>query len=234
MNGESSWGGWCVNHGFRLGLIGVVLILGSGCSSVKTTGTSRSGTEQLLLTGTWDDALCTVDFSPLAGKKVFVDPQFVSIVDKDWIIASLRRSLAERGALLPGKKEDAEVILEPSFGAYGTDERDCKVGLPQMSVVPSLTSLSAIATSSTSSSALTLSESNEQDAVVKAALLAYDAKSGQMIWESPILLNAQGKRDHFIFGSGPYRVSSRPEVEKYPEEAKQRTRRGLLRRLPGQ
>ena len=62
------------------------LVAAGGCTSVKMTGTARTGTEQLLLTGTWDDALCRVDFRPLAGTKVFVDPQYIStVVDKDWV-----------------------------------------------------------------------------------------------------------------------------------------------------
>ena len=92
--------------------------MAGGCTSVKTTGTSRSGTEQLLLTGAWDSALCAVDFRPLAGARVYLDPQFVSVVDKDWVLSSIRRAMARQGVLLENSKDKAQLIVEPSFGAY--------------------------------------------------------------------------------------------------------------------
>ena len=79
------------------------------------TGTPRTGTEQLLLTGTWDDALCHVDFSALAGARVFLDSQFVSVVDKDWLISSIRRTMAEQGVLLENNKDKAQVIVEAAI-----------------------------------------------------------------------------------------------------------------------
>lgn len=201
----------------------------SGCTSVKMTGTARTGTEQLLLTGTWDDALWRVDFRPLAGLKVFVDPQFVSsVVDKDYVISSIRRSMAEQEVLLENNKDKAQIILEPSFGAYGTDMRDSNVGLPGMSLMPSLTGATV---ASSGGANMNLSQTNREDAVVKAILYAYDVKTGKLVWESGWLLNAQGVRDHFLMGSGPYRLSSRGEVEHYPDEAQTQTRRHFFKRV---
>jgi hypothetical protein len=206
----------------------VVLVVASGCTTIKMTGTPRTGTEQLLLSGTWDSALAHVDFTPLAGSRVFLDCQYVSIVDKDWVISSLRRTMAEQGVLLENNKDKAQVIVEAAFGAYGTDERDRKFGLPGLGIAPSLTT-GATLTTSGSSTSLTFSETNQQDAVIKAALFAYEAKTGRLVWESPPLLNAQGVRDHFVFGAGPYRLSSRPDVAEYPSESGVQTRKQFFR-----
>jgi hypothetical protein len=91
-----------------------------------------------------------------------------------------------------------------------------------------LTTGAALSTTNSSTS-LTFSETNQQDAVVKASLFAYDPKSGRMVWESSPLFNAQGVRDHFVMGSGPYRMSSRPEVAQYPTESSSQTRKQFLR-----
>lgn len=207
------------------------LVAAGGCTSVKMTGTSRTGTEQLLLTGTWDDALCRVDFRSMAEKRVFVDSQFLSgVVDKDYIVASIYRAMGMQGILLESNKDKAQIILEPMFGAYGTDMRDSQVGLPGMTLMPSLLTGAAVA-SSGSSSSMNFSQTNREDAVVKAILYAYDAKSGRLVWESGWLLNAQGVRDHFIMGAGPYRMSSRGEVERYPDEAQVQTRKHFFGRL---
>ena len=192
----------------------LVFVVASGCTSVTVTGTPRTGTEQLLLTGTWDDALYHVDFSPLAGSRVFLDATYVTVADKDWIISSIRRTMAEQGVLLESNKEKAAVIVEAAFGAYGTDQRDRKFGLPGVSLTPSLTTGAAV--TSGSSNSLNLSETNQQDAVIKARLFAYEVKTGRLVWETAPLLNAQGVRDHFVIGSGPYRMSSRPEGPTVP------------------
>jgi hypothetical protein len=205
----------------------LIMVLCTGCTTIKMTGTPRTGTEQLLLTGTWDSALAQVDFSSMSGTKVFLDPQRIGVVDKDWIISTLRRTMAEQGLLLTDNKDKAQTILEVAFGAYGTDERDRKLGLPGFAVSPSLTTGAAL-TSSGSSTSLTFSQTNQQDAVVKATLFAYDAKSGRLVWEAAPLLNAQGVRDHFVMGSGPYRMSSRPEVTQYPSESEGQTRKRFL------
>jgi hypothetical protein len=210
----------------------LALAMACGCTSVKVTGTARTGTEQLLLTGTWDGALYNVDFGPLAGSRVYLDADRVTIVDKDWVISSIRRTMAEQGVLLENSKDKAQVIVEAAFGAYGTDQRDCKTGLPGVGVSPTLTG-PALSTSSTATS-LTFSETNQQDAVIKAAMFAYEAKTGKLVWESGPIMNAQGLRDHFVLGSGPYRLSSRPEVEQYPNVSQSRARRRLFSRFLGE
>jgi hypothetical protein len=207
-----------------------VLVWAGGCTTVKVTGTARTGTEQLLLTSAWDDALCRVNFQPLAGTKVFVDGQFVNNVDKDWILSSIRRTMGEQGVLLENNKDKAQIILEPAFGSWGTDERNTNTGLPGLGLGASLTG-PALTTSSGSS--LNFSQTNRQDAVVKAAMYAYEAKTGRIVWESGTFFNAQGVRDHFIFGHGPYRMSSRGEVEQYPDEAQSQTRKHFLYRFFG-
>jgi hypothetical protein len=214
----------------RWAMAPLFLAMAGGCTSVKVTGTARTGTEQLLLTGTWDDALCRVNFQPLAGTKVFLDGQYVTNVDKDYILSSIRRTMLEQGVLLESNKDKAQVILEPSFGAYGTDQRDTTTGLPGIGLG---TSLTGPALTSGGSSSLNFTQTNRQDAVVKAALFAYEAKTGRLVWESGTLLNAQGLRDHFVFGHGPYRLSSRGEVEQYPDESQSQTRKHFLHRWFG-
>src|SRR5437016_2168507 len=78
----------------RLPALALVLALAAveGCGTVKTTGTARSGTEQLLLTNAWDSALQKVDFRPLTGVPVYLDTTNVSAVDQGWVVSSLRQS----------------------------------------------------------------------------------------------------------------------------------------------
>jgi hypothetical protein len=211
-------------------LAALALAWAGGCTSVKVTGTARTGTEQLLLTGSWDDVLARVNFQPLAGARVFLDGQYVTNGDKEWVLSSIRRAMAEQGVLLENNKDKAQVILEPAFGAWGTDQRNTTTGLPGLGLGASLTGPTI---TSGSSSSLNFTQSDRQDAVVKGAMFAYDAKTGRIVWESGTFLNAQGVRDHFVFGHGPYRMSSRGEVEQYPDEAQSQTRKHFLHRFFG-
>ena len=213
-------------------LISLVLVVLCGCTTIKMTGSARTGTEQLLLTGTWDAALSHVDFSALSGARVFLDSQLINAVDKEWVISTIRRTMAEQGVLLENNKDKAQVVLEAALGAYGTDELDRKCGLPGLSLTPSLTTGAALS-SAGSSTSLNFSETYQQNAVVKASLFAYDAKSGRLVWESAPLLNAQGVRDHFVMGSGPYRLASRPDVAQYPTESQVQTRKQFFREWLG-
>ena len=152
------------------------------------------------------------------------------MVDKDWIITTIRRTMAEQGVALENEKKNAQVILEVAIGAYGTDERNTKSGLPQVGLVPSLSGASVVSSNSTSS--LTFSENNRQDAVVKAVMFAYEAKTGQIVWESGPMPGREGLLAT-IFSSGPYRISSLPEVENYPSQAQSHTRKRLWHRVIG-
>src|SRR4051812_13517814 len=69
----------------------LLLALACGCGTVKTSGTARTGTEQLLLTNAWDSALEKIDFRPLTGVPVFLDTAHVTAVDQGWVISSLRQ-----------------------------------------------------------------------------------------------------------------------------------------------
>src|SRR3954453_15214278 len=120
---------------------GAMVVLGAlaftyGVGTVKTWGTVRTGTEQLLLTNAWDSALQKVDFRPLAGVPVYVDTTNASAVDQGWVVSSLRQALLTQGALLRANPEQAQWIVEARVGAYGTDAYNAMVGIPQTTVPP--------------------------------------------------------------------------------------------------
>ena len=199
---------------------------------MKVTGTPRTGTEQLLLTGTWDDALYHVDFSPLAGSKVFLDTQYVTIVDKDWVISSIRRTMAEQGILLENNKDKANVIVEAAFGAYGTDQRDRKFGLPGISLTPSLTTGAAVERRIIQLAQLLGDQPARRGG--QGTLFAYEAKTGRLVWESAPLYQRTRR-------SRPLRDRLRPlPVElasrgrnSIPTESQSQTRKHLFRQIFG-
>jgi hypothetical protein len=179
------------------------LLAALGCGTVKTTGTSRSGTEQLLLTNAWDAALQKVDFRPLTGVPVYLDTTNVTAVDQGWVVSSLRQSLLTQGVLLRSKPEQAQWIVEARVGAYGTDDYGLLVGIPQ-TTVPQL----LVGQPSGTLPEMPLVKKNAQDAVAKLAMFAYDRASGQLVWTSGTLLAKASAKDVFVLGLGPFQSGS--------------------------
>ena len=169
-----------------------------GCGTVKTSGTARTGTEQLLLTNAWDSALEKIDFRPLTGVPVFLDTAHVTAVDQGWVISSLRQAMLAQGVLLRSKAEQAQWIVEARVGVYGTDENSLLVGIPQLSVPPTFT---GVPTGTIPE--VPLIKKSDQQATSKLALFAYDRASGQLVWNSGTMLATATAKDTYIGGLGP-------------------------------
>jgi len=195
-----------------LGTLGLALGL-CGCVSVTTkiTGSARSGAEQLLLTATADRAIASIDFAPLAGRKVYLETAQVSATDASWIIFGLRREMSRQGLRLVADKKDAETIVEASVAAYATDEVDSRVSLPT-SFAASLVPIPVGSAADTSA----IVRKSKQDSVVKLALFGYDAKTRELAWESEPVMEV-GKLDRRFLGTcNITRRTSIPELESYP------------------
>lgn len=185
--------------------VGFALALATlaGCGTVKQTGTARTGTEQILLTNAWDDALRRVDFRPLAGVPVYLDTQFVTAVDQGWVVSSLRQAMLTQGVLLRDKPEKAQWIVEARVGSYGTDSYNWLVGVPQVTVPPTL---AGVPTGTIPE--IPLVKKSDQWAYTKMALFAYDRASGQLVWRSGTQLAAANAKDVYFGGFGPIQSGS--------------------------
>jgi len=187
----------------------VLTVVASGCGTVKTTNTARTGTEQLLLTDAWDQALAKIDFRPLTGVPVFLDTTNATAIDQGWITSSLRQAMLTQGVLLRTKAEQAQWIVEARVGAYGTDTNDWLLGLSQTTIPPTF---SGIPTGTIPEVAI--AKKTDQTGVAKLALFAYDRTSGQLVWTSGIAQAGSNAKDVFIGGVGPIKSGSiyrRPE-----------------------
>jgi len=176
---------------------------GAGCGTTRTTDTTRTGTEQLLLTNAWDKALMRVDFRPLTGVPVFLDTANVSAVDQGWVVSSLREAMLTQGVLIREKREQAQFIVEARVGAYGTDGDTFLVGISQTTIPATVT---GIPTGTIPE--LPLVKRSRQTAVAKLALFAYDRGSGRLVWSSGTMLDQADTKNVFVGGFGPIRSGS--------------------------
>lgn len=182
---------------------GLAIVAPLGCGTTRTTSSARTGTEQLLLTNAWDDALRKVDFRPLAGVPVYLDTTNVTAVDQGWVVSSLRQAMLSQGVLLKPKAESAQWVVEARIGAYGTDEHSWLVGIQQTTIPQTITGMPAGTIPE-----IPVIKKSDQRAVAKLALFAYDRASGQMVWNSGTMLSTSNSKDMYVGGIGPIQSGS--------------------------
>jgi hypothetical protein len=151
-----------------------------------------------------DRAIEQIDFTPLAGKNVYFDPQYLeAIVDKNYVISTMRQHLLAQNCILNPDKETADYTIEARAGAVGTNHHDVLLGVPALSMpTGALTGVpSAIPE-------IPFAKSTNQKGVAKIACFAYSNTNGQAVWQSgvyPVVCNA---KDSWFLGAGPFQRGS--------------------------
>ena len=171
----------------------LVLVVSWGCTSMKTTNTARTSTEQLLISNAVDQSLDKIDFRPFAGHAVFLDEKYVDCVDKAYVLASLRHRLLHVGSKLVDKADEAEIVLEPRAGTVGTTNSDTYLGIPEITL-PGMMTLPEIR----------LATRNRQVGVAKIGVVAYDPKTRTTLGEGGTTLATSDDVNLSVFGIGPF------------------------------
>lgn len=184
----------------------------TGCGTTRMTDTPRAATEMLLVSQAADNAVAQIDFTPLAGKTVFLDSTGIheKELDRGYVISLVRQQVVAAGALLQDEKHRAEFVVDVRSGGLGTDRQSVLVGTPAVqlpSVVPGLpTSVPEIA----------LFKKNDQRGVAKLAVFAYNRVTGRALWQSGTVEAESRAKDMWLLGTGPF---SRSSIRKQAEIA---------------
>jgi hypothetical protein len=200
-----------VSHPLKTpGALGPTLALGAalaaavlaGCGTTRTSYSARTATEQLLISDAIDRTVQQLDFKAFEGEPVFFDERhLLEVVDKGYLISSLRQRLLASGCILKDKREDATYVLEPRVGAIGTDNYDLLFGIPalqvpQVAIAPTLPA--AIPE-------IPFAKRRDQRGVAKLAVFAYRRETGEPVWQSGIALSESQANDIWVLGAGPFK-----------------------------
>lgn len=164
-----------------------------GCTSMKTTNTARSSTEQMLVSNAVDQALDKVDFQPFAEHSVFLDEKYVDCVDKAFVISSVRHRLLHAGARLVDKIDDAELVVEPRAGVVGTAGSEQFLGVPEITL-PGLMAIPEVR----------VLTRTRQVGVAKIGIVAYDTKTRTTLGEGGTTLAQSDDTNLSVLGVGPF------------------------------
>ncbi len=176
-----------------------------GCGTTKWTDTTRTATEQLLISDSMDRAVSRIDFRALAGKKVFVDDTpLKGVTDTAYLASVIRQHLLASGGKLQETKDKAEYVVEVRAGAVGTDHDDLLVGVPALTV-PTVVPVPGIPTQIPE---IPFVKRTNQRAVAKIAVFVYNRKTGRILWQSGIVPDESRTKALWVFGAGPFQSGS--------------------------
>lgn len=183
-------------------IVACALTLLPGCGTTKFSDTSRTATEQLLISSAMEDLVDQYDYSRLAGLTVFVKTAN-STTDGDYLKSLIRQQLAANGALIKDEEASADYIVEVAPGAVGTNRYELMYGIPE-TTIPAIGTL----TTATSIPEFALIKRTDQKAQIKLRMWAYNRTTGAIIWQSGINTKSSQIRDRWIFGAGPFTTAT--------------------------
>ena len=187
-----------------VGPAALVLLL-TGCHSLKVSEPKRTAAEQLLLSTAADRGLEGVDLTPLRGKKIYLEEQYFRSYDQEYILGAIRELISKNGAFLVRKIDDAEIIVEARSGGLGIDTRTSLFGIPALPIP-----IPFVGTLETPEVALYKAELH--DSTGKFVLLAYDNKTGGYIHSTGSLAGKAYFNYYKLLGFFNWRSTDIPEL----------------------
>ena len=182
---------------------GIVTIFLVGCGTTRMTDTTRSATEQLLISDAVDQAISEIDFGPLAGKSVFFDPQYLDgTVDRGYVTSSLRQRMLAQGCIMQEDRAKSTYVVEARSGALGTDQYSMLIGIPQTSLPSFIPCVPATIPE------MPLVKKTDEKGIAKLAVFAYNRKTGQRLWQSGALEASSSVSDTWVTFLGPFRAGT--------------------------
>src|SRR5438045_5383026 len=100
--------------------IALLVQLAAACALLPGCGINKSrlATEQLVISDAVDKTVATIDFSPLSGKKVYFDTQYLDGVNMGpngnvkYVVSSLRQQMMAYDLRLQEKSDTADFVIE--------------------------------------------------------------------------------------------------------------------------
>ncbi len=190
---------------FTLIALTVVAICG-GCGATR----SRVATEQLLVSDAVDDAVASIDFRHLAGRKVFFDSKYIrnvkgaGFVNADYIISSLRQQMIAADCRMVESHADADVIAEARVGTLGADGNEVTYGIPASNALSTAATLVPGAPIIPAIPEISFARKEGQVGAAKIAVFAYERKTGRPVWQSGTARSRSTSQDFWLFGAGPF------------------------------
>ena len=197
-------------HPTLLGL-SLLLVFTTGCvNKLRMTEPSRSLGEQLLVSTSIDRSLSELDeeaIGRLKGFKVFISSEYLKTLDQEYLVGSLRDLFLSNGVLVVDAAEEAQMIVEVRSGANSLDSSTATLGIAEDQALPNPVTGAPVALPE-----ISFFKRENNFAVSKVALVAYQAKSREHIFSSGTLLGGAYDRHFQFLGMIRLRFTDVPEL----------------------
>lgn len=178
----------------------------AGCGINK----SRLATEQVVVSDAVDRAVAAIDFSPLSGRKVYFDTQYLDGVNMGpngnvkYVVSSLRQQMLAYDCRLQEKADTAEIVVEGRIGALGNDSHEVTYGVPGSAAMASASAFMSSPISAPAMPELSLGRRNHHSGTAKLGLFAFDRVTREPVWQNGVTKASSEARDAWVLGLGPY------------------------------
>ena len=175
---------------------------------------ATAATEQLVLSDAVDNSVASIDFRPLAGKKVYLDTSYlrmikgVAFVNADYVISALRQQIVAAGCLIQDAAADANVIVEARVGVLGSDDHLMTFGVPETQTIVAASSIIPGAPRVPSIPEIAVARRETRQAAAKVIAFAYDRETREPLWQSGVNRAVASANDTWILGMGPFQTGS--------------------------
>jgi hypothetical protein len=197
-------------HPTLLGL-SLLLVFNTGCvNKLRMTEPTRSLGEQLLVSTSIDRSLSELDaeaIGRLKGFKVFISSEYLKTLDQEYLVGSLRDLFLSNGVLVVDAAEEAQMIVEVRSGANSLDSSTATLGIAEDQALPNPVTGAPVALPE-----ISFFKRENNFAVSKVALVAYQAKSREHIFSSGTLLGGAYDRHFQFLGMIRLRFTDVPEL----------------------
>ena len=106
-----------------------------GCSSPRTSDTSRTAVEQFLISTVVENGIGYADFKSYSGKKIFIEYDYLAPqVDKSYVQGFFEMHLAKQGLLVCRDAKAADYIVQILCGVLATDASCIMIGTPTLPI----------------------------------------------------------------------------------------------------
>jgi hypothetical protein len=192
-----------------------LFFVAQGCATIRVTDPPRTATELFLLSSATAEAVAQLSADPLRDRLVWVDTQFLSdaretSLELSYLVGELRAKLLQSGVRLVEKRDQAEVILEVRSGGVSVDRLEFLIGVP----AAYLPWLGGSPTLPLATPELAILKSTKQNGFASVAIIAYVAKTGELLATSGPFVGRTRREDFWLFGTGPRTVGDIPPVER--------------------
>lgn len=187
-------------------LLPLLFLLLAGCG----TALQRNGTEQLLLSDSVDRAIDQLDLSGLAGRKVYLDTEYMKTfkgnniyINSDYMISALRQKMTTSGLRVETTRTEADYILEARVGALGTDTMEVTYGIPSSNGLGAAANAVSGVPVMPVIPEISFGKRNGAVGISKVVVYAYHRDTGVPVWQSGAAVARSDSRDSWLLGVGP-------------------------------